>query len=117
MLDCPSQWCKDSIRATIFVEFEEYVYLPNSFTPNGDNLNDNLKPILLNISVENFSSEIFDRWGELIFFTQSTDGAWDGKLNGQLLSDDTFVWRIRYLSEIDGDIRIIYGHVTLFSKG
>lgn len=61
-----------------------YLDIPNSFTPNGDGINDYFFPRqLLSKSIIRFKMQIFNRWGGLIFETSTWDGrGWDGRSNG-----------------------------------
>lgn len=69
--------CRASISDTISVVAEAKVWMPNSFTPNGDHFNDTYVPRMLSIST--YSMKVFDRWGSLVY--ECSDNAtceWDG---------------------------------------
>lgn len=84
-----------------FVEFQEcdtnqapVLYIPNSFSPNGDGLNDQWR--IANLPKEN-EVWIFNRWGELVFTQKNYDGTWEGlDLGGAPLRQGIYVFRIRY---------------------
>ncbi|MEA1876239.1 MAG: gliding motility-associated C-terminal domain-containing protein [Bacteroidota bacterium] len=67
--------------------------LPNVFTPNGDGINDLLRPYPYNL-VERIELKIFSRWGNTVFETQDPDINWDGKhyLTGQLVSSGVYYY-------------------------
>ncbi len=69
---------------TMWVRKACYLDIPNSFTPNGDGLNDYFLPRdLLSYRLSKFEMSIFNRWGQKVFETKSVNGrGWDGKLNG-----------------------------------
>ena len=73
-------WLYKSDTITVFVTEricdEPYVYVPNAFTPNNDGKNDIL--FVRSDILEEFVLRIYDRWGELIFETNSLDKGWDG---------------------------------------
>jgi len=70
------------------------IYIPSSFTPNGDGRNDVFRiPPNTSIQLQQFS--IYDRWGRRIFFTQNRTEGWDGRLNGIPLSTRTYIYIIR----------------------
>jgi gliding motility-associated-like protein len=71
------------------------LYMPNAFTPNGDNLNDvfRISPAI-KIKVNFFS--IFDRWGNMVFSTNDPSIGWDGTYGGQPTAVATYVWIIQY---------------------
>ena len=52
--------------------------LPNVFTPNGDNVNDLLKPILSR-NVQDVKFTVYNRWGTIVFETEDPEINWDGK--------------------------------------
>ena len=73
------------------------LWVPNSFTPNGDGINDTFHP--KGTQVENFSMKIFNRWGEIIFQTSSIENGWDGMINGELCGEGAYVFIITYKGE------------------
>ncbi|MEZ4739881.1 MAG: gliding motility-associated C-terminal domain-containing protein [Flavobacteriales bacterium] len=86
------------------------IYVPNTFSPNGDGIND-----LFGASgteIKTLKLEIFDRWGVLIYTGNTANAWWDGKYGGQDAPIDVYVWRIE-TEEMIGTKRTLYGHVTL----
>jgi hypothetical protein len=84
--------CKstDSIKVYYYQVLPD-IYMPNAFTPNGDGINDDIKPIALGIkSLELF--QIYNRWGELVFSTSTIAEGWNGKFKGNLQESGTYVW-------------------------
>lgn len=69
--------------------------LPNAFTPNGDGLNDNFRPLHA-CDMQDFTLTIFNRYGEKIFFTKDPLTGWDGKLNDNKLNMGAYVWTVQY---------------------
>lgn len=67
------------------------IYVPNSFTPNGDGLNDVLKPIPVGL-VEFHYLKIFNRFGQLLFTITDPSKGWDGRINGKEADYGTFIW-------------------------
>jgi gliding motility-associated-like protein len=66
-------------------------YVPSAFSPNNDNNNEILKPILLGMkSLKYF--RIFDRWGKLLFYTSQKGRGWDGTFKGTPQDPGTYVW-------------------------
>jgi len=75
-IDHPCGKYRDSIE----VVFERCVckfFLANSFTPNGDGLNDVFKPVT-KCNFESYDFQIANRWGQVVFKTKDPDQAWDG---------------------------------------
>ena len=56
------------------------VYIPNTFTPNFDGLNDNFYPKGVGINDEGYEMQIYNRWGDLIYRTTEQEGYWDGTI-------------------------------------
>ncbi len=87
------------------------VFVPTAFTPNGDGLNDVIRPIAIGIQKINYFS-IYNRWGQLLFTTTTNRHGWDGRVGGSLQNSGVFVWMV---SAIDYTGRPIFlkGTVTL----
>jgi gliding motility-associated-like protein len=80
----------DNINITVFVGPE--IYVPNAFSPNGDNLNDILKAITAGIRYFHYF-RIYNRWGNLVFSTTDQSIGWDGTFKSAAqTSGTTFVW-------------------------
>jgi len=92
--------CSNS--ASIKITKDCYIDIPNAFTPNGDGANDYFFPRqLLSQKITAFNMQVFNRWGELIFETNSKDGqGWDGRFNGKLQPEGVYIYLID--AEIDG---------------
>ena len=75
------------------------IFVPNAFTPDNDGINDGFGPQGINIT--NLDFYVFNRWGEQIFHSTSMDDKWDGKVNGNIVPVDVYIWKISYLTEED----------------
>ena len=73
------------------------MFVPNVFTPNNDNINDVFIPISPG-ALNSFSMQIYDRWGSLIYKTNSYT-PWDGKTNGRDAVDGVYYCIIEYTSK------------------
>lgn len=70
-------------------------YLPTAFTPNNDGLNDIIRPYLVGMKgLKSFS--VFNRWGNLIFFSKTYGEGWDGKSRGVEQNAGTYVWILEF---------------------
>ena len=90
-------------------------YVPNSFTPNNDQINEEFR-VYYDCPVKEFEFYIFNRWGELIFQSTDPDFIWTGETNsGQPIQDGTYVWKMRYANEYTHEIRFkeLQGHVNI----
>ncbi len=76
--------CSNTARQLIKVLPEFTFFAPNSFTPNGDGLNDIFLPKGMGWDITNYDLAIYDRWGQKIFHTTNPAQGWDGTLKGNL---------------------------------
>ena len=67
------------------------IYVPDAFTPNGDGLNDILRPVLMGIKQLKFF-RVFNRWGQLVYETKTSRDGWDGRIKGVLQPHSVVVW-------------------------
>ena len=106
--------CVSSSQLNVIVEgFPDFtLYIPNTFTPDGDNTNDLFGAY--GTEIEEFSMEIYDRWGELIFVSNALEYRWDGYYKGNLCQQDVYVFKIRYKAR-NFVSKAIYGRVLLLN--
>jgi gliding motility-associated-like protein len=95
--------CVDSAFITVKV-FKSLptIFVPSAFTPNNDGLNDVLRPLAVGIQQIDYF-RIYNRWGQLMFSTQTNGDGWDGKLNGDLQGSGSYVWIVKatdYLGKV-----------------
>ena len=109
--------CTASDTVTIYLFCDKnQVYIPNSFTPNGDGQNDVFYPRGSGISnIKTF--RIYNRWGELMFERQNisindVSNAWDGSYNGSAPHPDVYVYLIDAVCDT-GEPIFIKGDVTI----
>ncbi len=75
--------------------------VPDVFSPNNDGINDTLELVKNEIDSENYQFRIFNRWGELVYFSEKglvDTNPWDGKFHGQNCEADTYAWTVEYRS-------------------
>lgn len=107
--------CQDSITYIVIIDGVFAWYAPNAFTPNNDGVNDLFFLQGESIDATNFSLQVFDRWGGIVYSTDSPTGQWDGtfRSNGNPVMSGDYAWRLRTRNTISGE-RVEYkGHVTL----
>jgi gliding motility-associated-like protein len=86
------------------------LFLPNTFTPNGDGVNEEFGA--WGTEIAEIELLIFDRWGELIFESDDIERRWDGTYKGIPSPIDTYVWKVQ-ATELSGFKRQAIGHVNL----
>jgi gliding motility-associated-like protein len=98
----------DSIR----VQFTSRVYVPNIFSPNDDGINDLFIPQFSNGSINRYHMQVFDRWGDLLFETFSSENGWDGRHQNKPCEVGVYVYIIRFAPE-GCPLTILTGDVSL----
>jgi gliding motility-associated-like protein len=106
--------CVDSACVTIFVEAAcGNYYLPNAFSPNGDNENDGLQLYLENLNcVQEFHLAVYDRWGEILFDTTDPAASWDGVHDGKIMNSQVLSYYLHIIFT-DGKEVTTKGNVSL----
>ena len=92
------------------------VFIPNTFSPNGDGMNDVFYPRGKGISLVK-SFRVFNRWGQIVFeryqFSINDRGAgWDGTVGGRKVSPDVYVYICEIICE-NNQVLLFKGDVTL----
>ena len=106
--------CLDSTVRVIEIKEDVILYVPNTFTPDGDEYNNNFIPIFSGgFSEEGYSLLIFNRWGELLFESHDTSVGWDGNYKGNLCQDGTYTWKISVKNKETNEVKDYVGHVNL----
>jgi large repetitive protein len=105
--------CSDTAQLLIEVIGDFLVYVPNTFTPDGDGHNNTFKPIMTNVKPDNYEFLIFNRWGEVVFKANNLDAEWDGTYGNEgLVQDGVYVYQIHVTDNRDKEHEY-NGHITL----
>lgn len=106
--------CADTAEA--FISFEPCIVcvnFPNSFSPNGDGINDYFKP-LINCPANFYEFKVFTRWGKEIFNSNSSNIIWDGTQNGIKMNLGVYFYTLKITFEGKDEKPTLYkGDVTL----
>ncbi|PKP05437.1 MAG: hypothetical protein CVU11_00605 [Bacteroidetes bacterium HGW-Bacteroidetes-6] len=86
--------CVDTARHIIYASDDLTIYIPNVFTPNGDESNPVFKPIIGH-EVEDFAGLVFNRWGNEIAQFDVVSG-WDGTYHGILVASGVYYYVIKF---------------------
>ena len=87
------------------------IYVPTGFTPDGNGVNERLRPVLIGFTKVNYF-RIYDRWGKMLFSMNNDLPGWDGKINGSPASTQTVVWMIEAV-DVDGVVHNKQGTTIL----
>jgi gliding motility-associated-like protein len=87
--------CKDTTYKTVIIEPDFLFYIPNAFTPDGDDINDTFTG--KGVFIKEFEMSIYDRWGNLIFFSNDINKPWDGRANHgtEMAQRDVYVYVVK----------------------
>lgn len=91
-----------------------YVYVPNCYTPNADNINDVIRPsVALNFELDSYHFTVFNRWGEVVFEATELYETWDGGHLGSrtYVPDGVYDWIMTL--EFSGDVVHKSGSITI----
>ena len=87
--------CLSTLSIQVIVEPPVEIYIPNAFSPNDDGFNDlfTIFPSDPRVVINNF--QVYNRWGGLVYESESNDATWDGKANGEPLGSGIFVYFVQ----------------------
>ena len=96
-----------SVSNTIKVPQEHAIFVPNVFSPDGDNTNDVFQ--VMGRGLEHITIEIYNRWGQLVFEAPHLNEYWDGTFRGQPCPIGTYVYQLKVdaLTSQSGTITLI----------
>ena len=83
--------CTDTIEKVLTIKGYK-MYIPNTFTPNNDNVNDVFKPV--GIGVDFFDMKVYDRWGKEIHHSNDLNKGWDGSFHDKIVQIGVYVYKI-----------------------
>lgn len=104
--------CVDDVSKTVEIDPDFMLYIPNAFTPNGDEKNDVFRPYGEGVKWETFEMTIYNRWGEEIYYTADIDSPWRGWFKDRPVEVGTYVYKIQVYDQ-DGEKHTYRDGVTL----
>lgn len=101
----------DSVEVKVFANGKDFTEMPNSFTPNGDGLNDCYGPGRFWRNIVTMELMIYNRWGERVFYSTNPANCWDGTFKGVNAEANAYVYHLKVKTTC-GDV-VKKGHVIL----
>jgi len=93
--------CDASVEHKILLPEPTIYFVPNSFTPNSDEVNNVFLPIITSgFDSQKYSLYIFNRWGALVFESHDANVGWDGTFGNALLPSDTYIWKLEFTEKM-----------------
>jgi gliding motility-associated-like protein len=105
--------CEDRTTVLISVGACPFtLFMPNAFTPDGDDVNDQIK--MFGNCIERFEWHIYDRWGREVFFTEDTGSRWSGAdISGYAVADGEYPYWVQVLDS-NGVTHRFTGSISVF---
>jgi gliding motility-associated-like protein len=106
--------CRDSIVKIYNYQEIENWFVPNSFSPNGDEFNNTFKPIFSSKTTPiDYLLTIFNSWGEIIFQSRDIHYGWDGTFGNQFVKNGSYIWVIDYYDSLINSNKQINGSISV----
>ena len=106
--------CIDTTFQIIQLSNDVTIYIPNSFTPDDDELNDIWIPVITSgIEQNSYELNIYNRWGELFFSTNDYLQGWDGTFRGNQVQHGMYTYQITYSKSGQTKKNTLVGHINL----
>lgn len=106
--------CVDTARQVVTVKDVVIYYVPNTFTPDGDEFNNEFKPVFASgFDPQSYTLTIFNRWGEVLFESHDTNVGWDGTYSDSLVKEGVYSWKISFKSLENDKKYTDQGHVNI----
>jgi gliding motility-associated-like protein len=102
--------CKDTVQKPITIQEEYWVYIPNTFTPDGNMANNTFD--ISTINIKELEVSIYNRWGQLVYNSKSLRESWDGTYKDFLVPDGTYTYKVKYVTN-SGIQETLLGHVNV----
>jgi gliding motility-associated-like protein len=102
--------CENETTNEVIIHPDFAVYAPSAFTPNGDGRNDVFE--VKGVGIKTYNLQVYSRWGELVYESNSLEDKWNGEYKGTLVPPTTYAYTISYTSMLDADFKL-QGTVTV----
>ena len=91
---------------------DNYIYIPNAFSPNGDGRNDIFRAYAAGgLTVLSYELHLFDRWGNTLFVSENIEDGWNGVFLNEAMNPGVYVWWLR------AKVQSCRNEIDLFEKG
>jgi gliding motility-associated-like protein len=93
---------------------ETLIWIPNTFTPDGDEINNTWQPVFTSgYDPYDFNLFVMNRWGEVVWESNDAAAGWDGTYRGRMCLDGVYFYKVVYGDPASDKKLIIQGHITL----
>lgn len=106
--------CPDSTSLNVTIQEELIFYVPNTFTPDGDEYNNVFSPVFTSgFDPYSYTLTIYNRWGETLYESNDALVGWDGTYQGAPCQAGIYTWTIRFKSSKSDQKITKTGHIQL----
>ena len=108
--------CSDTSFQIVQITEELAFYVPNSFTPDGNQYNNVWQPVFTEgLDPQAYHAVIYNRWGEILWESYDVAVGWDGTygLNGIAVQDDVYIYNITFGYKDSAKKERVNGHIVL----
>lgn len=104
--------CMDTTDQVLEVDPEYTLFIPTAFTPNGDGINEVF--FVYGAEINDFTMQLYDRWGNMIFESKDLYEGWDGRAKGgtEIAQQDVYVYKV-FVIDFEGKQHKYTGSVSL----
>ena len=111
-----NEGCSDTYSISLVSNEVGTVFVPNTFTPDGDEHNQEFAPTTIpGLKLFSYSMKIYNRWGEQVFESNNINFGWDGTYGpgAKQAQEGVYIWKITYHDQNSNERKEMTGHVTL----
>ncbi|AEA44706.1 PKD domain-containing protein [Fluviicola taffensis] len=106
--------CSDTSRVIVRVLDELIYFVPNAFSPDGDEFNNTFQPVFTSgFDPYSFNMRIFNRWGETLFESNDPKVGWDGTYQGVLVQEGVYSWTVSFKDSNSDKKYSDQGHLSM----
>jgi gliding motility-associated-like protein len=109
--------CTDQVIGYVDINDIFQIYVPNSFTPNNDGVNDVFFVSGADIDPNDFEFSVFNRWGEVVFTSKDPNKVWTGEVKEEgefYVPNGTYNWIARIGSLSTSEVAEMKGYIHVF---
>jgi gliding motility-associated-like protein len=105
--------CLDTLTKQVLVVQDVVLFVPNTFTPDGNEFNQDFGIYIDGIDSYSFSMTIYDRWGDIIWENDDPLSSWDGSYKGRIVQSGTYIWKITAKDKINDNQYVWHGYLNV----
>lgn len=106
--------CRDTAYQYVLIDEVIQYFIPNSFTPDGDQFNEDFTPIFSSVFIpQDYHFVIYNRWGEMVWESYDYTAGWNGTYGEVLVEDGVYIWHLTFRENGSDKKYKDFGHITV----